>query len=73
VVTASRDVATEQRLDSQVGQSRWQKSEYGWMQLDESRGSASLISATSRESSSYVAPVTYTFLPTKVWTTPPET
>jgi hypothetical protein len=51
-------------LDSTVGQSRWHKSEYGWSQRDESR-SATLISATSRESSSYVAPVTYTFLPTK--------
>jgi hypothetical protein len=53
-------------LDTVVGQSRWKKSEYGWSQQDESRGSASFISSTSRESSSYLAPVTYTFLPTKV-------
>jgi hypothetical protein len=61
--TAPAPTAT---LDSTVGQSRWHKSEYGWSQRDESR-SATLIGATSRESSSYVAPVTYTFLPTKVY------
>lgn len=54
------------KLDEVVGQSRWKKSEYGWSQLDDSRGSASHLRGTSRESNAYIAPITYTFLPTKV-------